>query len=351
MRNNMIRMILLVACLLSLSLLTSCGGGGGGGGSKSPKDPGSSPSSSLQAPTNVTVTRETDGLKVSWSGVTGASGYRLERKDGEQAFVPVANSIPGTSCKDIGYPMDKTVQYAVRTLSQDQYSELSAPSDPISEWVQNIDATKMKFTDRVEVNWLPHPENPKEYIIYRKSKDVPTFSEVGRKKTNQFNDSSAVPGILYQYIVSWIDNSNDAERGKDVTSVYGLRYSKADNCEPNDDQDHAEEVGTSEASVLTYALPDPTGDIKTDQDWYVCKRDNTINQEIWVINVNLVTGSFDTELKLRFAGSNAVNTLHEGLNRIDCIFPAGIDHVYFKIEAELATSELGIGEYTIKVIK
>ncbi|HEX3047903.1 MAG TPA: hypothetical protein VHY08_24340, partial [Bacillota bacterium] len=192
MKNkNNLKCVWLMICLLSLALLlTSCGGGGSKRVRSHNPTPTPIPSGPLVPPSAVNVARTDDGLCISWSTVTGAKFYHLLRKDGKGDFALIPSpdyQISNTSWTDTNYPKDKTVQYAVVALNQTEFSTLSEPSAPISEYVQGVTASILKYSKGIELNWSVHPENPTQYKIYR-SKNESVFNYEQPLKVLETND-------------------------------------------------------------------------------------------------------------------------------------------------------------------
>jgi hypothetical protein len=356
MKNNILKCVWLIICLLSLTLLTSCGGGGLK--RVRPHTPTPTPilSGPLVPPSNVTVVRVEGGLRVSWSEVPGASYYQLKRKDGDGSFAIIpypSYQIHELFYIDTDYPKDKSVQYAVIAVNQIEFSTLSEPTNPICEQVQGVTASLLKYSNKIALNWSLHPENPTQYKIYRSelendfNYDLPLQVQ---ETNNTYSDQTAEAGVLYYYKITWVKDG--VEYGKDAVPVYGVRNNEADDIfEPNDNIRNATLLTkqTNGITAYTFAIDNHTGGYKVDTDWYVYQREDINNSEMLPIEIGLVTESFDGKIKLRFAETpdGEGNTILVGKNPVVCKFPAGFDLVYFKIEPESINSDLGIAKYTI----
>ena len=107
-------------------------------------------------PQNVVVKLRGDAVKITWDAVPGAESYQVYRKVGDAGFTLLNGSgIINASSEDTGFPVDKTLQYSVKSVQGSRFSEMSEPSNTVSVFVQNLQASKLSFTDRIELMWLP----------------------------------------------------------------------------------------------------------------------------------------------------------------------------------------------------
>ena len=83
----------------------------------------------LATPQNVAAVRSDDGVVVTWSTVSGAEGYRVERDEIGAAggFTQIASGVTGTSYTDEDAATDVSLQYRVIAM---RGSDESAASDP-----------------------------------------------------------------------------------------------------------------------------------------------------------------------------------------------------------------------------
>jgi fibronectin type 3 domain-containing protein len=104
----------------------------GEGGESSPSDPAgvNIPVTELDAPTNVTAVENGDDVDVSWSAVSEADAYTVQRQIvGQGAFIDLATGLTGTSYTDEAPTRGFAYLYRVVATAG---SKVSAPSDPAS---------------------------------------------------------------------------------------------------------------------------------------------------------------------------------------------------------------------------
>ena len=94
-------------------------------------------------------------------------------------------------------------------------SNLSAPSNYISLYVQNVRATQLEYTDKIRITWDIHPDAIINFRVYRDTdKANPSVLPIASNvSTNSYEDADVVAGTAYFYRVSWVDA--DGEHGED----------------------------------------------------------------------------------------------------------------------------------------
>jgi hypothetical protein len=159
---------------------------------------------SLAAPASVNASDGlfTDKVRVNWTVVPGATGYKVLRSSGTDPLTVVA-SIGSTDIvfPDLSASVGVTYTYVVRATTPlgdgpDSASVTGwrAPAAPAG-----LTATNGAQSDRVQLGWNPVPQGT-GYVIFRKSGESAPVS-IGNASTPIFLDTTAVPGILYEYFV------------------------------------------------------------------------------------------------------------------------------------------------------
>lgn len=168
----------------------------------------------LAAPATVTATdaTRTDGIKVSWAAVPGATAYVLSRPydfggDG------VSVTVTSTSYLDRWVAPGSTHTYSVRAIAAAN-SVLETDYPPVtsdSGTRGNVTATSIQgleasdgYSYQVSLRWSP--VRPLGAATYRVSRAAGSGAAVVLGETDQWQylDNSAVPGVVYSYRVTAI---------------------------------------------------------------------------------------------------------------------------------------------------
>ena len=119
------------------------GGGGGGGGGSSP--------TTIGAPTNLKATPVVTGISLTWSSVSGATGYNIYRREGTSAYQKLNSSlITGNAYSDSTAKVGITYTYYVVTVGQD-----SKESDKSNEVTASLTIKQVQtiFSDVAPGAW------------------------------------------------------------------------------------------------------------------------------------------------------------------------------------------------------
>lgn len=167
----------------------------------------------LAAPASVVATDATrsDGIAVSWTAVPGATSYVVHRDFG--AVDGYSTVVSATSWLDRWVPPGSAIQYTVRAV---------APANTVFETdyppstsdvgtrgaVNSTNITGLEATDGlpavVRLRWSP--VRPAGQANYRITRSIGSSAPVtlGEVTEWEFDDSSAVPGTVYNYRVASI---------------------------------------------------------------------------------------------------------------------------------------------------
>lgn len=102
-----------------------------------------------------------------------------------------------------------------RTISFSAMRFVLQPPDGIS----GLSASDGAYIDRVQLTWEP-ATGAATYDVYRKLPGAATFTRIGATATSSYADSSAIPGVTYQYTIRAV---NIAGAGPSSAAVLGAR--------------------------------------------------------------------------------------------------------------------------------
>ena len=172
----------------------------------------------LQSPTVVT-----EGVRLEWSAVTGASQYRVYRRDNESGswsgWGTVAKTVKGTSWTDPEVTVGKSYKYRVRAYVSGAWTEYSnAESITVTPPVAPGPSLSIKpKVGRIVLNWTAIPDAT-QYRVYRRDNEYGGWSswKVAAKgvKATSWTDTTVFDNCAYKYRVrayvngAWTDYSN-----------------------------------------------------------------------------------------------------------------------------------------------
>jgi len=174
----------------------------------------------LTAPNNLTTSGSSflDRVILSWTGVTGATAYKLYRYD---TLVPpetlsLLATTTNNSYTDFAVLAGRTYIYGVKSscgLGDSPFglTAMAVLSRGVIAAPSGVSASDGVYTDRVDITWNS-VAGVSGYKVYR---DLPALQNIVTTTSQQFNDYVATPGITYTYYVT----AYDLLRGESVPSL------------------------------------------------------------------------------------------------------------------------------------
>ncbi len=138
------------------------------------------------------------GVKITWSGSTGAKNYRVYRKvsGGEWEFVKKLSSSK-RSYVDKGAENGVKTYYAVKAQNGDSISTYKAKS---FTYFASPEVTVSNKTSAITVTW-DKISGAKSYYVYRKGPGDKSFKKVSTVTKNIYTDKDVKNGKYYSYTV------------------------------------------------------------------------------------------------------------------------------------------------------
>ncbi|MCD7837576.1 MAG: fibronectin type III domain-containing protein, partial [Clostridiales bacterium] len=160
------------------------------------------------APTISSVSNTTSGVKVTWSEVTGATGYRVYRKaDGETSWTAVKSSTTSTSYTDTTAQSGTVYSYTVRAYTKVNGSNIWGSYDASGKSIVRLNAPTLSSVSNaasgITVKWT-QVEGAQGYRIYRKAGSASSWTAVktvSGGSTLSWTDTSVSNGTKYTYTV------------------------------------------------------------------------------------------------------------------------------------------------------
>ncbi len=150
-----------------------------------------------------TLSNKENGVRISWSKVSGASKYRVYRKlAGTSTWTKLADT-KSLSYTDTKASNGKKYDYAVKALNGSYYSAYS--SKTILRLKNPVIKSAEKTLYGVELNWSK-VSGAKGYIVYRKTEGA-SWERLGTVNDIIFTDVSAQEGETYIYTVKAVNGN------------------------------------------------------------------------------------------------------------------------------------------------
>ena len=164
---------------------------------------------SLATP-QFTLTGINSGVRIDWDLVSGASGYIVYRREGNEAFKKVAGFTDGVtkSYVDKTAVNGKKYAYAVKAINGNVQSTYTSKEISYLVSLATPQFSIEQVDTGVKVCWN-QVDNATGYIIYRREKNT-VFKKIAGftdGKTTSYVDTNVVSGTQYYYAVKAINGS------------------------------------------------------------------------------------------------------------------------------------------------
>ncbi len=164
-------------------------------------------------------------VKLSWSSVSGCSGYEIRRSTAVKGTYTAIKTVTGKSYTDSNLTPNTTYYYQVvayRTVGGKVYSTPCAPvsARPVFAPVTNLKAVRSS-TGKIKLTWSA-VSGRKGYIISRSTNPTSGFVTIKSLTSTSFTDSGLTPGVTYYYKVQAylkVGSSNYSSAPSAVVSV------------------------------------------------------------------------------------------------------------------------------------
>jgi len=168
----------------------------------------------LNAPTNISANvLSSSSVTVSWSSVSGATGYRVYRSTSfSGSYFQVGNGTSSTSYTDNNVSPGTTYYYTVSAYNSNvessRSSSISATTIPNAP--SGVSASSSSSSS-VTVNW-PSVNGAAGYRVYRSMSVSGSYSQVGTTSSSytSYTDNNVSPGTTYYYKVSAYNNTGES---------------------------------------------------------------------------------------------------------------------------------------------
>lgn len=153
----------------------------------------------VATPKLTSLTNDTNGLKLTWGAVSGAS-YRVYRRGAGSSAWTYLGTTNSTTFTDTKSSSGKYWRYTVRAISNGYYSGFDT-NGLFTMRLANPYSIKTTFgANYVNVSWAKI-NGATGYRVYRRGAGENSWTYLGATSTNYFKDTEITPNAYYRYTV------------------------------------------------------------------------------------------------------------------------------------------------------
>lgn len=162
------------------------------------------------------------GVKISWSKVSGAAGYKVYRKVKGGSWVTVKNaSASTTSYTDTSAPSGKYLYYTVKAING---SSASAYDSRGINYLKTPEVSLKNTSSGVKVSW-GKVNGATKYYVYRKAGSAKSWSKIATTSGSSYTDKNVKSGTTYKYCIKALNSSVQSKSGS--TSYKTIKFLSA----------------------------------------------------------------------------------------------------------------------------
>lgn len=171
---------------------------------------------------DFSVAATVTGIKISWSKVSGAAGYKVYRKVKGGSWVTVKNaSASTTSYTDTSAPSGKYLYYTVKAVNG---SSASAYDSRGINYLKTPEVSLKNTSSGVKVSW-GKVNGATKYYVYRKAGSAKSWSKIATTSGSSYTDKNVKSGTTYKYCIKALNSSVQSKAGS--TSYKTIKFLSA----------------------------------------------------------------------------------------------------------------------------
>ncbi len=173
----------------------------------------------LKPPVIETAQNRTEGIRLTWNSVYGATGYRVYRRGSGESW-QYLGTVNKTQYLDTTAESGRGYRYTLRATDGNTRGDYDREGKVIRRLETPSSFTATNKTDGVEVKWAP-VKNAKTYRVYRR---VPggSWELIKIVKTNSYLDKAPSSGKDYSYTVKAVNDQYLSHYSADGVSIKRL---------------------------------------------------------------------------------------------------------------------------------
>ena len=170
------------------------------------------------APSGLAVSNTIASLTLKWNAVKGATGYEIYRAGTDGKYSKI-KTVTSTSYVDTSVKNNTQYSYKIKAYNA---AGASAFSTVASLKKTQISVSKLKADangSTVQLSWTGGVTGAEGYVIYRRTEESKSYTEIGRTSGNTYSDTISA-GIKYYYAVAVYSGSRTEDKCPEVGVMY-----------------------------------------------------------------------------------------------------------------------------------
>ena len=170
------------------------------------------------APSGLSVSNTIASLTLKWNAVTDATGYEIYRAGTDGKYSKIT-TVTSTSYVDTNVKNNTQYSYKIKAYNA---AGASAFSTAASLKKTQISVSKLKADangSTVQLSWTGGVTGAEGYVIYRRTEESKSYTEIGRTSGNTYSDTISA-GIKYYYTVAVYSGSRTEGKCPEVGVMY-----------------------------------------------------------------------------------------------------------------------------------
>ena len=172
----------------------------------------------LATPSGLSVSNTIASLTLKWNAVKGATGYEIYRAGTDGKYSKIT-TVTSTSYVDTSVKNNTEYSYKIKAYNA---AGASAFSTAVSLKKTQISVSKLKADangSTVQLSWTGGVTGAEGYVIYRRTEESKSYTEIGRTSGNTYSDTISA-GIKYYYTVAVYSGSRTEGKCPEVGVMY-----------------------------------------------------------------------------------------------------------------------------------
>ena len=172
----------------------------------------------LAAPSGLAVSNTIASLTLKWNVVKGATGYEIYRAGTDGKYSKIT-TVTSTSYVDTSVKNNTEYSYRIKAYNA---AGASAFSTAVSLKKTQISVSNLKADangSKVQLSWTGGVTGAEGYVIYRRTEESKSYTEIGRTSGNTYSDTISA-GIKYYYAVAVYSGSRTEDKCPEVGVMY-----------------------------------------------------------------------------------------------------------------------------------
>ena len=172
----------------------------------------------LAAPSGLAVSNTIASLTLKWNVVKGATGYEIYRAGTDGKYSKIT-TVTSTSYVDTNVKNNTQYSYRIKAYNA---AGTSAFSTVASLKKTQISVSNLKADangSKVQLSWTGGVTGAEGYVIYRRTEESKSYTEIGRTSGNTYSDTISA-GIKYYYAVAVYSGSRTEDKCPEVGVMY-----------------------------------------------------------------------------------------------------------------------------------